>query len=113
MLHDLYDHEFVHRWPKNRQNIKHTPLSAPGPWYQVHCDGHEKMSAAGLQLGTVGINVYAFNDQWSSNDLYMVVAPNVRKSDIIGHIFLDFMQAYGCKRYNFFCTTLTHLYTHM
>ncbi len=99
ILHDFFDAEFSARSATTGRMIQRTPLDCIGPGHQVHCDGHEKLSAAALQMGSVSLSIYAYKDQFSSNCLHMRVLPNVRRSLIIGHAFLDWVEASGCESY--------------
>lgn len=106
VLHDHFAVEFQSRLPGHRNNLARHPLQAVGPWQQVHCDGHEKLASSALRMGPVGINIYSYKDQYSSDDLYLKHAPNVRREIIIGHFFLDFVEVYGCKSWFFFEYTI-------
>ncbi|KAG1853953.1 hypothetical protein F4604DRAFT_1591403, partial [Suillus subluteus] len=76
--------------------IDRVPLDCIGPWHQQHADGHEKLSAQALKMGDVTLPIYAFKDQFSTFVPYMRCLPNVRLSNIIGHVFLDLVEEYGC-----------------
>ncbi|KAJ7881943.1 hypothetical protein B0H13DRAFT_2235512 [Mycena leptocephala] len=78
------------RYP-GRKKIKRAQLKAHGTWQEIHCDGHEKLGALALQMGGVGLPIYGMKDKF----LYMVVIPDERHSDVIGHVFLDFIELYG------------------
>ncbi|KAJ2912173.1 hypothetical protein MD484_g8242, partial [Candolleomyces efflorescens] len=75
--------------------IKRTPLCAPGPGWQYHADGHEKLNAQALGMGGVGLNIYGIKDQWSSFLLHLVVVPNNRLADTIGHVYLDMVDKFN------------------
>ncbi|KAF5332113.1 hypothetical protein D9611_008101 [Ephemerocybe angulata] len=72
--------------------IQRSSLSCLGPNHQHHGDGHEKMNAQALQMGGVALNIYGIKDQWSSYLLNLVVVPNDRDVDTVGHVFLDTIQ---------------------
>ena len=63
---------------------------------QLHWDGHEKMGSQALDMGGVGLPIYAGKDQFSSFVPIMRVIPNVRLGNTIGHFFLDVIEEYGC-----------------
>ncbi|KAJ2935897.1 hypothetical protein H1R20_g1196, partial [Candolleomyces eurysporus] len=75
--------------------IKRAQLSAPGPGWQYHADGHEKLNAQALKMGGVGLEIYGIKDQWSSFLLHLVVVPNNRLADTIGHVYLDMIEKYN------------------
>ncbi|KAJ7718982.1 hypothetical protein B0H14DRAFT_3629712 [Mycena olivaceomarginata] len=82
------------RYP-GRKKIKRAQLKAHGTWQEIHCDGHEKLGALALQMGGVGLPIYGMKDKWGAEILYLVVIPDDRHSDVIGHVFLDFVELYG------------------
>jgi hypothetical protein len=82
------------RYP-GRKKIKCAQLKAHGTWQEIHCDGHEKLGALALQMGGVGLPIYGMKDKWGAEILYLVVIPDDRHSDVIGHVFLDFVELYG------------------
>jgi hypothetical protein len=86
----------------SKTGITRVPLDCLGPWHQVHWDGHEKIGAQALNMGEVGLPVYAGKDQFSSFVPIMRVLPNVRLGNTIGHLFLDMVEEYGCTFYTFF-----------
>ncbi|KAF6755227.1 hypothetical protein DFP72DRAFT_1067935 [Ephemerocybe angulata] len=71
---------------------KRAPLRALGPSHQFHADGHEKLNAQGLGMGGVGLNIYGIKDQWSAYIVTLVVVPNNRLADTIGHVYLDMVE---------------------
>ncbi|KAG2345670.1 hypothetical protein BDR05DRAFT_946703 [Suillus weaverae] len=71
-------------------------LDCLGPWHQQHADGHEKLSAQALRMGDITLPIYAFKDQFSTFVPYMCCLPNVRLSNVIGHVFLDLIEEHGC-----------------
>jgi hypothetical protein len=79
------------------QKIRRSTLSAIGPNYQHHADGHEKLSAQGLMMGGVGLPIYGIKDQWSAFVLHLVVVPNNRMATTIGHVHLDCIETHGCE----------------
>ncbi|KAG1830987.1 hypothetical protein DFJ58DRAFT_614069, partial [Suillus subalutaceus] len=96
ILHDHFDAEFDARFVGSKDAIDRVPLDCIGPWHQQHADGHEKLSAQALKMGDVTLPIYAFKDQFSTFVPYMRCLPNVRLSNIIGHVFLDLVEEYGC-----------------
>ncbi|KAF8578823.1 hypothetical protein K439DRAFT_1361130, partial [Ramaria rubella] len=69
-------------------------LTSLGPWHEISANGHEKIGAAALDMGGVGLPCYAFCDKWSGAPLCLVVIPNDRLSVVIGHIYLDLVEDY-------------------
>ncbi|KAF8585392.1 hypothetical protein K439DRAFT_1615934 [Ramaria rubella] len=57
-------------------------------------DGHEKIGAAALDMGGVGLPCYAFRDKWSGAPLRLVVIPNDCLSVVIEHVCLDLVEDY-------------------
>jgi hypothetical protein len=51
------------RYP-GKKKIKRARLKAHGTWQELHCDGHEKLGALALQMGGVGLPIYAMRDKW-------------------------------------------------
>ncbi|KAJ7145433.1 hypothetical protein C8R43DRAFT_1088749 [Mycena crocata] len=70
-------------------------LKAHGTWQEIHCDGHEKLTALAFQMGGVGLPIYGMKDKWGGEILYLAVILDDRNSDVIGHVFLDFVEQYG------------------
>ncbi|KAF7367046.1 hypothetical protein MSAN_00963800 [Mycena sanguinolenta] len=82
------------RYPR-RKKIKRAQLKAHGTWQEIHCNGHEKLGALALQMGGVGLPIYGMKDEWGDGILYLVVVPDDRNPDAIGHVVLDFIELYG------------------
>lgn len=95
-LHDHFEHEFDKQMVGSRNGIVRVPLDCLGPWHQLHWDGHEKVGVQALDMGEVGLPIYAGKDQFSTFVPIMRVVPNVRLGDTIGHLFLDMVEDYGC-----------------
>ena len=96
VLHDHFDDEFDMRFPgKYRAAIPRVPLDCIGPMHQVHVDGHEKLSAQALRLGTVSLPIYAYRDLWGGYIHILTVLPNVRLASTCAHLFLDFAETHG------------------
>lgn len=83
------------RFP-GKKRIPHTKLYALGPLHELNCDGHEKLGFQALRMG-VGLPIYGMKDKWADAMMWLVVVPNVRLATTIGHVFLDFIEKYGCK----------------
>ncbi|KAJ7333998.1 hypothetical protein DFH08DRAFT_750059 [Mycena albidolilacea] len=76
--------------PKQR-----SALNAIGIFQEIHTDGHEKLGEKALQMGSgIGIDTYGMRDH-VGKVLWLVVIPNSRLSDTIGHVFLDMVSKYG------------------
>ena len=73
------------------------PLTAIGPFHQISSDGHEKLSHQALQMGDVGLPIYAYKDKWSDTLLKIIVVPNCRSAATIGHLYLDLVEEIGGK----------------
>lgn len=67
----------------------------------LHWDGHEKMGSQALDMGGVGLPIYAGKDQFSSFVPIMRVIPNVCLGNTIGHFFLDLIEENGCMYLSF------------
>lgn len=96
-MHDHFDAEFDRRFVGSKDAIERVPLDCLGPWHQLHWDGHEKLGDQALDMGGVGIPIYAGKDQFSSFVPVMRVVPNSRLEKTIGHFFLDVVQEYECE----------------
>jgi hypothetical protein len=74
---------------------KRSALNAIGIFQEIHTDGHEKLGEKALQMGSgIGIDTYGMRDH-VGKVLWLVVVPNSRLSDTIGHVFLDMVSKYG------------------
>ncbi|KAF8207373.1 hypothetical protein K438DRAFT_1575965 [Mycena galopus ATCC 62051] len=74
---------------------KRSALNAMGIFQEIHVDGHEKLGEKALRMGAgIGINVYGMRDH-VGKVLWLVVLPNSCLSNIVGHVFLDMVSAYG------------------
>ncbi|KAJ7652422.1 hypothetical protein DFH06DRAFT_1331056 [Mycena polygramma] len=91
ILHDEFGDEFENRFVGKKKNLKHRiPLKAYGPYHQEHCDGHEKLSEQGLDIGAgIHLPIYASKDQFTSFVHELRLMPNVRKENAIAHYYLD------------------------
>ncbi|KAJ6580935.1 hypothetical protein B0H19DRAFT_928755 [Mycena capillaripes] len=97
ILHDEFDSEFDNRFVGKKKNVKHrTPLRALGPWHQEHCDGHEKLSEQGLNIGAgIHLPIYGSKDQCSACMHALTLMPNVRTGNAIAHYYLDLIEKRG------------------
>jgi hypothetical protein len=87
---------FDKRFPgKQQQPITRHPLTAIGPFHEISSDGHEKLSQQALQMGDIGLPIYAYKDKWSDVLLKISVVPNCRSAGAIGHLFLDLIGEIG------------------
>ncbi|KAJ7126924.1 hypothetical protein C8R44DRAFT_667777 [Mycena epipterygia] len=99
ILHDEFSDEFNDRFVGKKKKLKHrTPLKAWGPFHQEHCDGHEKLSEQGLDIGAgIHLPIYASKDQFCSFVHRLLLMPNVRKANAIAHYYLDLVELRGFK----------------
>jgi hypothetical protein len=81
------------RFPGKR-TIPRTTLHCAGIFAEVAADGHDKANAQALRLGSASLPIYGFCDQFSRAILHLVVVPNDRLATTIGHVYLDFIEAY-------------------
>ena len=72
-------------------------MTSPGIMYEVCCDGHEKFGSLALTLGPVGIGVYGMREKAGGKVVHLVVVPNARSADAVGHIHLDSIEKMGGK----------------
>lgn len=79
--------------------IDRVPLDCLGPWHQLQA----------LDMGSVGLLIYAGKDQFSSFVPIMHVIPNVHLGDTIGRLFLDVIEENRCtySPFNFNTDILT------
>ncbi|KAJ7853169.1 hypothetical protein B0H14DRAFT_2354492, partial [Mycena olivaceomarginata] len=69
-------------------------FNAIGIFQEIHVDGHEKLGEKALRMGPgIGIDIYGMRDH-VGKILWLVVVPNSRLSDTIGHVFLDMVSIY-------------------
>jgi hypothetical protein len=50
------------RFPGNKKPIQRGRLTGTGIMEEIHADGHEKLNRKALQMGSVGMDIYAFRD---------------------------------------------------
>ncbi|KAJ7712307.1 hypothetical protein B0H14DRAFT_2645370 [Mycena olivaceomarginata] len=73
---------------------KRSALNAIGIFQEIHVDRHEKLGEKALRMGPgIGIDIYGMRDH-VGKILWLVVVPNSRLSDTIGHVFLDMVSIY-------------------
>ncbi|ESK86081.1 hypothetical protein Moror_9362 [Moniliophthora roreri MCA 2997] len=67
-----------------------------GPYQEIHADGHEKFLSKALCIGPVGFDIHGF---WQHVEAIqeLVVVPNARHADTIGHLHLDMIVEAGYK----------------
>ena len=82
------------RYP-GRKKVPRKVLTSYGPFAEVNCDGHDKLGSFALRMGDLGFPIYGLKDKWGSAVLHLVVIPNNRSSVAIGHVYLDFIEAFG------------------
>ncbi|KAJ7752503.1 hypothetical protein DFH07DRAFT_774437 [Mycena maculata] len=76
IMHDHFDAGFTLRFPGHKKNlIPRVGLSAMGPYHEISADGHEKLSAQALQMGELGLPIYAYKDKWSDYLLLLRLIP--------------------------------------
>jgi hypothetical protein len=81
---------------------KRSALNAIGIFQEIHVDGHEKLGEKALRMGPgIGIDIYGMRDH-VGKILWLVVVPNSRLSDTIGHVFLDMVSIYKGAQYPLF-----------
>jgi hypothetical protein len=80
-LYDNFEDEFDKQMIRSKMAITQVPIDCLSPWHQLHWDGHEKIGSQALDMGGVGLPVYAGKDQFSSFVPVMQVLPNVRLGD--------------------------------
>ena len=89
---DIVPEGFNIRYPGNKHTKPHrTPLDALGPLQEISADGHEKLDAKALQMGTLSLPIYVYRDKWSGYIVKLAVIPDARKAGALGHVFLDLM----------------------
>ncbi|KAJ7871806.1 hypothetical protein B0H14DRAFT_2344978, partial [Mycena olivaceomarginata] len=84
------------RQPGRRKGQKkRSALNAIGIFQEIHVDGHEKLGEKALRMGAgIGIDIYGMRDH-VGKVLWLVVLPNSRLSNTVGHVFLDMVSAFG------------------
>ncbi|PSS38058.1 hypothetical protein PHLCEN_2v89 [Hermanssonia centrifuga] len=81
------------RYP-GKKKIPRKNLTSFGPFDEINCDGHDKLGSLALKMGPVGLPIYGMKDKWSGAILHLVVVPNNRLATTIGHVYLDFVEAF-------------------
>jgi hypothetical protein len=97
---------------RTRKAIPRKPLSVLGPFHQIHFDGHEKISAMALDMDEgVGLSIYGGRCAYTSRVVMLTLAPNVRCSKTIGHLYLDWIisEGFGKSYPPNVARSLTHL----
>ncbi|KAK1222607.1 hypothetical protein PQX77_014542 [Marasmius sp. AFHP31] len=80
--------------PGRHNSIPRGNLLMLGPWQELHADGHEKLCSSALRMGPVGIGIYGFRQHVGKIELLLVV-PDARKADAVGHLHLDVIERNG------------------
>ncbi|KAG7091747.1 hypothetical protein E1B28_008148 [Marasmius oreades] len=97
VMKDEYPEGAILRAPSNRfGKIPRGHHLVIGPWQELHGDGHEKLSSKALSMGPVGIDIYGFRQQVGFIQK-LVVVPNSRLANAIGHIHLDVIEEAGFR----------------
>lgn len=98
IMHEEFPDGFAERFPGRKKAVlKRVALSSIGPFHEVSADGHEKLGHQALQMGEIGLPIYAYKDKWSDYLFLLRVVPDARTPGTIGHLFLDFVQEMGGK----------------
>ncbi|KAJ3978906.1 hypothetical protein F5890DRAFT_1576117 [Lentinula detonsa] len=96
IMKDNFPHGAQIRFPGKKVSRPRGLLSpGNGVFQEVHCDGHEKMNAKALRMGSVSIDIYGMRCHASGKILFEVAVPNARCSSTVGHIYLDLVEKYG------------------
>ncbi|KAJ3816920.1 hypothetical protein F5880DRAFT_1493722, partial [Lentinula raphanica] len=96
IMKDLFPHGAEKCFPgKKVPRLRGNLRRGDGVFQEVHCDGHEKLNAKALHMGSVGIDLYGMRCHSSGKLLHYTVVPNARCSSTVGHIYLDFIEKYG------------------
>ncbi|TDL15499.1 hypothetical protein BD410DRAFT_845149 [Rickenella mellea] len=78
------------------RKIRRTALKSLGVFQEVNGDGHAKLDEQALRMGAgLGLPIYGLRDKFSGAILWLVVVPNDRLAVTIGHVYCDFIEAYG------------------
>lgn len=88
---------FELRYHANSARIHRGVLQSKGLHHEYSADGHEKLSSMALQMGPVGMGIYAFREKLSGRPMHMVVVPNARLSAAVAHIYVDMVSKNGCR----------------
>ncbi|KDR78005.1 hypothetical protein GALMADRAFT_155034 [Galerina marginata CBS 339.88] len=84
------------RFPgKKKTPVNRQPLSALGPYHEIAADGHEKIGALALQMGGLGLPIYAYRDKWTGRLPQIDVVPDCRSAGAVGHLYLDLLEKLG------------------
>lgn len=60
------------------------------------------MGMRSLQMGEIGLPIYAYKDKYSDNLLRLVLTPNSRTAAAGGHLYLDLIEETGCMSISIF-----------
>lgn len=53
------------------------------------------MGALGLQMGGLGLPIYAYRDKWTGQLPQIDVVPDSRSPGTVGHLYLDLLEKLG------------------
>lgn len=88
-------HGAIIQCPGSKNKLSHTPLTSPGLFHEIHCDGHEKLGHLALHIGGVGIPIYGMREKCTGRYIRLVVVLNDCLAVVIGHVYLDMVEEYG------------------
>lgn len=84
---------FNARMPGSKQ-LQRVALSSLGPFHSIGGDGHQKLNNQALRMGNIGLEIYAFKDQYSGFIPGKIVCLlSARKEAAIGHVYLDMVKS--------------------
>jgi hypothetical protein len=95
IMRALDPHGAACRFPLKRQPKERGTLTDSAVYYEVHCDGHEKLNFKALKLGRASIDMYGHRDHGSGALLLLDTVPNARCGATVGHLYLDMVEARG------------------
>lgn len=95
-MREHFPHGAEKRYPgRNKSKVNRQPLSALGPYHEIAADGHEKIGAQALQMGGLGLPIYAYRDKWTGRVAKIDVVPDCRSAGAVGHLYLDLLEDLG------------------
>lgn len=95
-MREHYPEGAAKRYPgKSSMRVNRQPLSALGPYHEIAADGHEKLGALALQMGGLGLPIYAYRDKWSGDLFQADVIPDCRSPGACGYLYLDLVEKLG------------------
>jgi hypothetical protein len=87
----------VKRFPGKKVLKVRGRLTDVAVYYEVHCDGHEKLNHKALKMGPASIDAYGNRCHSSGWVLKNVAVPNARCQSTIAHIYCDVAEELGGK----------------